>query len=426
MHAVIDEPQLTQTTDGTSAYRGIHERAVIDAAFLWRLRAIGVDQPHYTLADLAELEQRLDAQLDLLMAPLDLGWEACQTALANQQPGEAFAATVIAMRARDTKKIQIAIESSLTAPDMFRGLVSALGWLPAPIAGPWTERLVRGKDMNHKRLGIAAASVRREDPGETLNDILSRDDCRQHRPLYARALRLVGELRRQDLMPMLQANIGSNDPQCAFWASWSSILLGQRGSANNLKPFVLKPGPHQKRAIDIAFRVLPVEQGREWISTMAKDPQNTRAVIHATGVLGDPHAVNWLITKMSETPLARVAAEAFTYITGIDPEKHNLTAPPPPDASPIPNDDPNDNTVGLDEDENLPWPDANKIQSLWRTHGRHFLVGRRYMLGKAATPDWLKQVLADGTQRQRHAAALELALIDTHARLLNTRAKVTP
>lgn len=376
--------------------------------------------------DVAELEQRLDAQLDVLMTPPDLGWQACEAALSAQQPGEAFTATVVAMRMRDVKKIQIAIDSSLTTPATFRGVVSALGWLPAAIAGPWIERLARGKDMNHKYLGIAACSVRREDPGAALSDILSRDDCRQHSPLYARALRLVGELRRQDLMPVLQTNLASSDPQHAFWANWSSILLGDRNSANPLKPFVLAPGPYQKRAIDIVFRVLPIEQGRDWISAMNKDPQNIRAVIHATGVLGDPHAVNWLITKMSVTPLARLAAEALTFITGVDLEKHGLTMPPPADAAPIPNDDPSDDAVGLDEDENLPWPDVHKIQNLWRTHGRHFLVGRRYFLGKAATPDWLKQKLADGTQRQRHAAALELALVDTQARLINTRAKVNP
>ena len=426
MHAVTNESRLMQNADATSAYRGIHERAVIDAAFLWLLRSLAVNRPHYTLTDLAELEQRLNAQLDVLMTPPDIGWEACEAALGARQPGEAFAATVIAMRTRDVKRIQIAIDSSLATPAMLPGVVSALGWLTAPIAGPWIERLVRGKDMNHKYLGIAACSVRREDPGAALNDILSRDDCRQHMPLYARALRLVGELRRLDLMPVLQANLASSNPERAFWANWSSILLGDRASANNLKPFVLKPGSHQKRAIDIVFRVLPVEQGREWISATTKDPQNIRAIIHATGVLGDPHAVNWLITKMSATPLARLAAEAFTFITGVDLEKHGLTTPPPADAAPIPNDDPNDDTVGLDEDENLPWPDVDKIQHLWRTHGRHFLVGRRYFLGKAATPDWLKQKLIDGTQRQRHAAALELALVDTQARLINTRAKVNP
>lgn len=405
------------------AYRDVFEHGAMDAAFLWLLRSVAVDQPHYTPSDLAALEQRLDAQLNHLMSSLDLGWQACESALALQQPGEAFTAAVIALRSHDIHKIQIAIQSSLPTPATFKGVVSALGWLPAEIARPWVERLLKGKDMNHKYLGLAACSVRREDPGELLNDILKRDDCHQHQPLHARALRLVGELRRQDLMPALQMNLSAKDATLAFWANRSAILLGQHPLVSNLRPYVLRPGPHQARAIQLAFRVLPIEQGREWISAMAKDTANPRAVITATGILGDPHAVNWLISRMTDLPFARLAGEAFTVITGIELDKHGLTMMSPADPAPVPNDNPDDPQVGLDEDENLPWPDAEKIAALWRNHGQHFLVGRRYFMGKGVTPDWLKNRIMEGTQRIRHAAALELALTDSQSRLINTCAR---
>ena len=411
------------TTAHTRAYGDLLDRGAVDAAFLWLLRSIVVDQPHYTVHDLAELEQRLDDQLNLLMSSLDLGWTACETALELQQPGEAFTAAVVALRSHDVEKIQTAIQGGLAATEAFKGLVSALGWLPETIAQPWIKRLLSGKDMNHKYLGVAACSARREDPGEILNDILKREDCRQHVALHARALRLVGELRRQDLMPVLQTTIGSTEPALAFWATWSAMLLGQHTLVKNLQPFVLKPGPFQGRALHLAFRVLSIDQGREWISALARDPANLRAVITASGVLGDPHVVNWLVNKMSDPLQARLAGEAFTLITGIDLDKHKLSTQPPLDQTPVPNDDATDNNVGLDEDENLPWPNVEQIAALWRHHGQHFLVGRRYFLGKAITPEWLKNKLADSTQRYRHAAALELALLG-ESPLINTRARV--
>ena len=52
------------------------------------------------------------------------------------------------------------------------------------------------------------------------------------------------------------------------------------------------------------------------------------------------------------------------------------------------------------------------------------MVGQRYFLGKPITADWLKQKLAIGTQRQRHAAALELAL-SGETPLFNTRARIS-
>jgi uncharacterized protein (TIGR02270 family) len=242
--------------------------------------------------------------------------------------------------------------------------------------------------------------------------------------LYARALRLVGELRRQDLMPALQAALVVTNTDILFWAAWSSILLGQTSEVKVLRQFAMHRGPYQEWAIHLAFRVLNVEQGREWISAMSKDKTQVRAVIKATGVLGDPHAVNWLISRMSDPLLARLAGESFSFITGIDLEKHQLHRAVAPDAPMIPNDDADDTHVGLDEDENLPWPDVEKVMALWRNHGANFLVGRRYFMGKPIAPEWLKTKLSDGNMRQRHAAALELALIDPSSRLINTRAKM--
>ena len=67
----MDTPTLTTTApkaDLARAYGELYERGTIDAAFFWLLRSIAVDQPHYTPGDLAEMEQRIDAQLDLLMS----------------------------------------------------------------------------------------------------------------------------------------------------------------------------------------------------------------------------------------------------------------------------------------------------------------------------------------------------------------------
>ena len=70
--AAMDIPTKAPRANPVRAYRDVFERGATDAAFLWLLRSIAVDQPHYSPADLAELEQRLDAQLDLLRVPWNL------------------------------------------------------------------------------------------------------------------------------------------------------------------------------------------------------------------------------------------------------------------------------------------------------------------------------------------------------------------
>ena len=79
----------------------------------------------------------------------------------------------------------------------------------------------------------------------------------------------------------------------------------------------------------------------------------------------------------------------------------------PPVQEPILDDD----DVGLDDDKNLPWPDVERIDALWRNHGSNFHVGQRYLLGKPITADSLQHTLTTAYQRQQHAAALELVLI---------------
>lgn len=419
--------------DNTSTQPGYHDRTrhdaeefATEASFLWMLRSLAVDQPQQTVTDITELEQRLSANLDALMTNPDMAWQACETLLESGGPGDFFTAMVVALRSHKTAAIHTTVKRGQTNPRAMDGLVSALGWLPENLALPWVGKFLNGKDMKDKYLGVAACSIRRNDPDVMLALLLSREDCRRDAKLYMRALRLVGELRRQDLMPALQAALSESNSDILFWAAWSSVLLGQVAEVAHLRKVVLHRGPYQEWAIQLAFRVLGVETGREWISAMSKDKTHVRAVIKALGVLGDPHAVNWLIGKMAEPLLARLAGESFAMITGVDLEKQQLTCVAPNEQALIPRDVLDETHVGIDEDENLPWPDASKLTELWRKSGQNFLVGRRYFLGRPISAGWLNQIITTGTQRQRHAAALELALLDTHSRLINTRAKLIP
>ena len=76
----------------------------------------------------------------------------------------------------------------------------------------------------------------------------------------------------------------------------------------------------------------------------------------------------------------------------------------------------------MDPDDNLPWPDPALIAKWWNAHQGEFQKGARYLLGKPITVDWLQQVLRIGRQRQRAAAALELAMRQPGKPLFEVRA----
>jgi uncharacterized protein (TIGR02270 family) len=416
-------PRRQPRTPPAEAYRDIYERYVDEASFLWHLRRVAVGQPHYLPQDIGELERRIDAHLDGLMTSFELGWRACEAALSLQGSGEAFTAAIVAFRSRDTAKIQAVIEAGLGEGGMFKGLVSALGWLPGQIALPWIEKFLGSKDLNHKYLAIAACSVRRENPADYLTKILQRDDCRAHAKLHARALRLAGELKRADLRDIVAVARASDEEEVKFAAHWASVLLGDHAAAEGLHPFAASEGPWRMPALEVAMRALPVERARAWLSALAGDPKNQRTIVKATGMLGDPQAVGWLASKMHDAALARVAGESFTLITGINLERHELAVAVPQNITAGPNDDPVDAEVALDEDEYLPWPDAEKVAYLWQTHGRRYSVGMRHFLGQPVAADRLVETVKSGYQRWRRAAALELALLEPSCTLVNIRGR---
>lgn len=416
--AVLNQDKLVK------AYRDIYERYAIDASFLWILRSIATNQPNYFSNDLEELEQRIEACLNGLMTAPEDAWEICLEAIESGDPGDIFVAAILAFRSLDITKIQKIVETGLANELGLKGLISALGWLPGRLVHSWIKKFLTSKDLNHKYLAIAACSIRREDPLDHLTKIFQREDCLAHEKLYARSLRLVGELKRTDLMPALRIALRSEHTNIVFWASWSAVMLGDKSSVSGLQPFTLETGPLQLRAINLAFRILPIEDARVWISVLAKDPAQIRQVIKATATLGDPHAINWLINQMRVPTLTRLAGEAFTTITGIDLEESGLAIADLPDLdNQLPNDDIEDDAVDMDEDEHLPFPDVDKVAAVWQKYQQRFVSGQRYFMGKQIDSDHLTQIFKNAAQRQRARAALELALLESPQYLLNHAGK---
>ena len=140
------------------------------------------------------------------------------------------------------------------------------------------------------------------------------------------------------------------------------------------------------------------------------------------GIGGDPFYVPWLITQMDMPEVARVAGEAVTMIVGVDLAYDDLEGEWPEGFEAGPTDNPEDENVAMDADEDLPWPDRQLVQKWWDANKNRSTSGQRYLVGQPITAEHCQDVLRTGCQRQRNAAALELALMDPEAPLFETRA----
>lgn len=390
-----------------------------DAAFLWLLRDAAVDAPHYTRGDLADLDRRLEAHLEGLRLAADAGWRRCLEGLGFEESGEVFVAAAVALRGDAPDRLEPVLEVVEQTPETARGLVSALGWVAAERLRGKIAAWLESPSPLRRGLGLAACAAQRVDPGDHLARALRDPDPE----LRHRALRGVGELGRTDLAPALRADFETEDPIARLWAAWSALLLGDRERAPRL---LLAAPPDERpsrvRARLTALRCLAPKDAEGLLGELLRDPGRTPWAIRACGAVGDPFHVPWLLQRMREPEQARAAGEAFSAVTGADLAYLDLDAEPPAGFQAGPDERPEHEDVTPDPDEDLPWPDPVLVAEWWEARRRDFAAGRRYLVGRPLDEIRCVEVLVGGYQRQRHAAALELALLRPGTGVYNVRA----
>jgi uncharacterized protein (TIGR02270 family) len=279
--------------------------------------------------------------------------------------------------------------------------------------------LLAAADTVLKRVGIAASAIHRRNPGPVLNEAITASD-----PLLkARALRAAGELGLLDLKVALRSHLKAKAPVCRFWAACSSALLdGHADAVAALQAVAEAGGPSSERAVRIAMRRLPLRDAKIWIKKLIRELGRVRVAAIGAGALADPEIILWLIEQMQVPALARVAGESFSLITGAHIAYDKLEGPKPEGFEAGPTEDPEDENVTMDPDDNLAWPDAVLVMKWWEARRGSFAKDTRYLLGQPITVESLRQALKTGYQRQRAAAAIELALLKPGRPLFEVRA----
>jgi uncharacterized protein (TIGR02270 family) len=391
-----------------------------DAASLWLLRNAAVSLPHYRLDDLTKLDARVEAHVDGLRIAGEPGWEIAKTALLEiGGPGEVFAAGVLAFESEVSDKVRHVIEVGTASPEASRGLVSALGWLSSVQAVKPIKALLAAEEPAQRRVGLAASAIHRRNPGPALVAAFGADDP----SLRARAFRAAGELGFLDSHITLRANLKAKDPTVRFWAARSNALLnGHKDAVAYLQNIAEAGGSFAERAAQMAMRRLAPNDAKLWLRRLVKELGRKRIAVIAAGAFADPEAIPFLVDQMKVPELARVAGESFSLITGADMVYDKLEGQEPEGFEAGPNDNPEDAKVEMDPDENLPWPEPALVQRWWNARQGNFAKGTRYLLGQPITTESLRSAIKNGYQRQRAAAAIELAILKPGRPLFEVRA----
>jgi uncharacterized protein (TIGR02270 family) len=391
----------------------VTETLVENAAGLWVQRRAMVAAPHVGLAGLVRIDERLEASLEAGLArgerfarrlaeeheqDPELAFAACWLAIMRGQPAD-----LGTIAAGDPDAAVAAL--AFAAPDPAR---RAIGALHASAEAPL------------RAVAIAALGARRADPGEALGAAIGDPS-----PLVrAAACRAAGQLGRTGLLPRLLDALAEEDPEGRFQAAWAAARLGASEPLGVLAQIARSAHPRADAALGTLLRRMPAEHANAWLRDFARDlPQRRRSLIRASGIIGDPRYGPWLIERMQSAPEARLAGEALSMITGLDLAYLDLDRDAPEGFESGPNDDPRDEDVALDDDGDLPWPDPGKLGAWWAGRSAAFPAGTAFFLGRPkAEADWLG-ALSDGFQRQRLAAAQELAIRQPSTAMFEARAR---
>jgi uncharacterized protein (TIGR02270 family) len=422
-----------------------------EAASLIERRGVVLDAPQVRLKDIQRaFDDRIAAHLDALAVVGELAGEFCEAALANPSAGVIFTAAVRALEEKRLDRLDKLFALMGAIPETPMGLMSAVGWVKRDRLQGLATALLSSPEPLKRAIGIAACSMHRVDPGLASGRWLADEDPSTR----AGALRLVGEIGCEAAAPACTAALDDAEPECRFWAAWSCVLLGNRGAAlEALTNAGFTQGPHRHAAFLLALQTMSLSQAHRLLQQLARDPTDRRWLVEGSGVSGNPVYLPWLLKQMRETALARLAGEAFSLITGVnlvaaqldaktpagvatvpggDPsilkvndmdfDDANLDGKRPERVETAPNDDPNDPNVDMDSDEDLPWPDIEKVEKWWTSNSSRFQEGTRYFMGNPVAREHCVDVLKNGYQRQRILAAHYLCLLEPRTPLFNTSA----
>jgi uncharacterized protein (TIGR02270 family) len=390
-----------------------------DAALLASNRLHVVEGPSATLTYLGRFDRRLAAHLDGLRLAGEEGWALCESGLETPSPGAVFAVTVRALQHRDEERLARIVALAQAMPETRAGLLSAFEWIePTRLQGTVVS-LLRDRGGFRRMVGVAACAVHRVDPGIVSGEFLRDPDY----TVRSRSLRVAGELGLLEAKSSCVAALADEDEDCRYWSACSAVLLGDRDrSAVALTQVGLSPGAHRERAFRLASQMMDRSTAHGVLQQVAKSQQGTRWLIQGSGIVGDSAYVPWLIKRMAELPVARLAGEAFSTIVGVHLGQAALDRPAPENFESAPNDDPDDPNVKMDPDDGLPWPDVAKIEKWWAANSSRFASDTRYFMGAPITREHCIEVLKNGYQRQRILAAHYLCLLQPGTPLFPTSA----
>jgi uncharacterized protein (TIGR02270 family) len=385
-----------------------------DAGFVALQRQRALECPNYQLVGIYDLEQRLYGHLDALVIAGETGREILWE-IARDDPSPSAIFTLLNVHLRTAAYDDIGDILALSAtPEHYAMLGAGAAWCAPDILRKVMGDWISSQTPLLRWIALDVCGRHRVDPRDHLARCLADPD----HAVRSRAVRVAGEVGRVDTLDQI------SDLEPDTETLRARCLLGD-SKAGKMLLRSLTPDVSVQTAREIAELAplsMTTAEAEAEIRTLLKTPALARWAVLAIGVLGSAQVLPWLIKKMDDPFLARVAATAFMQITGVYIAYDDLELAEFPD-------DPDDPAVFEDPLEsmieaNTPWPEPTLVAKWYNEYGKAFGEGTRYLFGVAdwtiSTPPepWIKY------QSRYRAVALTQAMRKPDAPLPNWQSAV--
>ena len=393
-----------------------------DASALWHRRNLAASEPHYSLRDLFELDNRVSANIKgLLVAGIDAEPLIDELVEADDD-GAIFTAALVAIESSRYDRFDELVDRLESDDIDCKGvaeLASALAWVnPGRLAGV-VKKLLAHSSPVQTMLGLLACTAH----GKVSESIVRPHLISDSKELRKVATRVAANAAVTSVLPIIKSSHAEQDSSEKYECARAMALLGDKpGALALLSSLALADDSVATKALMLYLRIAGLGGCKNLLKTLDNAPGRERDVVSGFGIVGDPVAMTWLIGKMSDRLLNRLAGESVSMITGVDIVEKNLELDytPPENDETGPDDDPENDDVALDEDEDLPWCNPESVSQWWNTNAT-LSAGQSYLAGSLRTADNLSNVLKNGLQRQRHIAAIDLAVSQVNIPYVDTR-----
>ncbi len=398
-----------QTAAGLEPFLDLVEESFDEAEFLWRSWEAALHSHARDLDGVSFwVEERLLGSLDGVRLGREYALTSLiQPGLLSEQPERATVSAHLLATASDPASTE-ALLGAFTElePERYSILRRGIEVAPSPSLPELARVLLRG-DAEQQAVYVEVCAFRRQDIGALARDAATSTSEK----LAVAGLCALRYSPPESGAAQVTVQLGSTSPAVAAAAIETGLILGLPAAWSACRELARASAPESGRAL-LLLGMLGGKSEFELLLNALSDERSRNAALVALGYAGTLAAADLCVTQLGDPDSARLAAEAFCAITGLDLEEARMVEKEPSEtAEPIPfeEEDLDANLVPSPESL-LPLPKVSLVQRWWETNRARFRPEQRYIGGRPLTFDTLQMALECGPMRRRPSIALELSV----------------